>query len=90
MPALAKVTEKEVLVGELVPLFNELSTDVQESGESDPVYEVGACYWSREAGGEVERVEGICGSWREPTGQKHRCVCRQIPLLPGRRCVEEV
>jgi len=31
MPALAKVAEKEVLVSEVVPLFNELSTDVQDS-----------------------------------------------------------
>jgi len=31
MPALAKVMEKDVLVSELVPLFNELSTDLQES-----------------------------------------------------------
>jgi len=31
IPALAAVVEKEVLINELVPIFNDLSTDVQES-----------------------------------------------------------
>jgi hypothetical protein len=39
MPALAKVTEKDVLTSELVPLFNDLSTDVQESGQTSAVGE---------------------------------------------------